>query len=299
MIKRPLVTLYLAGFIAASIAGPMQSGAQSLLVIPDLNPRGVVKVARRGSVSISDVFFKFVPPISSEGSQVFWAENQKDLLPGASIGLGSSRAATHTELAQVLSGAWRFSAGTTLAVATDDTTETTDPTTEETTSGFGRFVAGGGNLSLQGIRPLILANLGEHTGGALLFIPRAWLNVPELSSATGISDYGGEAAASILFQRRDNEQNPFLSLEVRGGIVVGSTQFYETIGRTEHESFAYLAPSLTFTLQDQVNIGVSTFISGAFKNEKTMTLRLALLNKRRNPDERRQQREESVRLMAQ
>lgn len=304
MKMKPPFKLYLAGFAAAVIAAPMQSGGQTLLVIPDLNPKGVVEVAgenrRMKSATIQDVFFKWVPPISSEASQVFWAENQKALLPGSSIGLGTGRGALHTELGQVLSGAWRFSAGTTLAVAKDDSEETTtDPADDETTSGFGRFVAGGGNLSLQGIRPFILANLGEHTGAALLFIPRAWLNVPELSSATGISDYGGEAAASVLFQRRDNKQNPFLTLELRGGVVAGSTEFYETVGRTEDKGFAYVAPSLTFTLQDQVNIGVSTFISGAFKDAKTMTLRLTLRNKGGDPAELRQEREASAQRMTQ
>lgn len=303
MIMTPASRLYLAGLAAALLAAPMQSGGQTLLVIPDLNPKGVVEVAGEGrtkkSATIQDVFFKWVPPISSEASQVFWEENQKALLPGSSIGLGTGRGALHTELGQVLSGAWRFSAGTTLAVAKDDSEETTDPADGETSSGFGRFVAGGGNLSLQGIRPFILANLGEHSGAALLFIPRAWLNVPELSSATGISDYGGEAAASVLFQRRDNKQNPFLTVEVRGGVVAGSTEFYETVGRTKHEKFAYVAPSLTFTLQDQVNIGVSTFISSAFKDAKTMTLRLTLRNKGGDPAELRQEREASAQRMAQ
>lgn len=287
---------YLAGLTAAFTLAPVPSSGQSLLMIPDLNPEGVVEYGGK-SATIKDVFFKLIPPISSDASEVFWTENRRSLLPGSSIGLGTNRGAINTELAEVLSGAWRFSAGTTLAVAANDTAAATDPTSQEISSGFGRFVAGGGNLSLQGIRPLVLANFGEHTGGALLFIPRVWLNVPELSSATGISDYGGEAAGSILLQRRDNLHNPFLSFEVRGGIVVGSSEFYDTIGRTDRESFAYLAPSLTFTLQDQVNIGVSTFISGAFKSEKTMTLRLTLLNKSKSPEARSAHRQAEVQTL--
>lgn len=293
---RSAATLYLTGFTVALLVAPIQSSGQSLLAIPDLNPAGVVERGNK-SAATSDLFITLVGPMSSAASEIFWMENRKSLLPGSSIGLGTGRGAIHTELAEVLSGAWRFSAGTTLAVATDDSAAATDAEPEEMSSGFGRFVAGGGNLSLQGIRPLVLANFGVHTGGALLFIPRAWLNIPELSSATGVSDYGGELAASILLQRRDNDENPFLSFEVRGGLVAGSTEFYETIGRTEDESFAYLAPSLTFTLQDQVNIGVSTFISDAFEGEKTMTLRLTLLNKGRTAQARLTQRRAAVRRL--
>lgn len=292
---RSTTTLYLTSFLAALIVAPVQSSGQSLLAIPDLNPEGVL-VTRRDS-AVKHVSFQLMPPISSCASEVFWAEERKSLLPGSSVGVGTGRAAIYTEIGKVLSGAWRFSAGTTLSVAARDSAGSTEPEQKPATTGFGRFVAGGGNLSLQGIRPLVLANFGEHTGGALLFLPRAWLNVPELSSAEGISDYGGEAAASVLLQRRDNLRNPFLSLEVRGGIVVGSSEFYETIGRTGQESFSYLAPSLTFALQDQVNIGVSTFISSAFKNQKTVTLRLTLLNKKGTPEERERQRQTVARTL--
>lgn len=293
MTTRPAATLYIAGFATALIFAPMPSSGQSLLVIPDLNPAGVVE---RGDISATQcLVVEWLPPLSPEASEIFWTERRKSLLPGSGIALGTGRGAVYTELAEVLSGSWRFSTGTTLAVAAGDSATPAESEAKQVSTAFGRFVAGGGNLALQGTRPLVLANFGEHTGGALLLIPRVWLNVPELSSADGISDYGGEAAASILLQRRDNNSNPFLNFEVRGGIVIGSTEFYETIGRTEHERFAYLAPSLTFALQDQVNFGVSTFISRAFKDEKTVTLRLNLLNKSRTPDERWRARRKEAR----
>jgi hypothetical protein len=273
--------------VLALVLAPQGARSQHLLNIPDLSVAAdttLESVSVQGTTRRGGVDFDLVGSMSPSVSERFWGETRASLLPGSSLGLASGRGSIFTEIGQVLSGSWRISIGSALAIASDDSAGAAADSAQEMTAGFGRFVAGGGNLALQGVRPVVLAKLGEYNRGALFFTPRAWVNVPELSSAEGISDYGGELAGSLLLQRHDNRAKPFLTLELRSGLVIGSNTFYQTIGRTKDKGFAYLAPTLTLTLDEQINIGVSSFISGAFEGENTVTLRLTLLNKKSAED---------------
>ena len=278
--------MYFVGALTLAFA-PHEARSQHLLNIPDLSVGTdttlesftVQRMPRRGGVD-----FDLVGSMSPAVSERFWGETRASLLPASSLGLASGRGSVFTELGQVHSGSWRITLGSALAIASDDSAGAAADSAQEITAGFGRFVAGGGNLTVQGVRPVVLAELGEYNRGALFFTPRAWVNVPELSPAEDISDYGGELAASLLLQRHDNRARPFLTLELRSGFVIGSDTFYETIGRTKNKGFGYLAPTLTLTLDEQISIGVSSFISGAFEGENTVTLRLTLLNKKSAED---------------
>lgn len=278
---RRAVTLDVAGFVAALLIAAPSAMGQSLLVIPDMGAAEATKFTPGASARMkcdTTNHVRLIGSMNADQSECFWGESRASVLPGVTFGFGSDRGAIYTELGKVLSGPWRVSVGTVLAVANDDAKAPADTDSEELSSGFARFVAGGGNLSLQGSRAIITAK-SAYNGAVLLFAPRGWLNVPQLSSATGITDYGGEAAVSLLLQRRDNKNKPFLAFELRSGIVAGSDDFYETVGRISNKPFTYLAPTLTFALQDQVNIAVSSFTSSAFEGEPAVTLKLTLVNK--------------------
>lgn len=281
--------------------------AQSLLVIPDLS-KGVDTTAQRQQAVNSYLETKpadtagaeaagreavealknparwdvdFVGEMAPDVSERFWGEAQSGILPGSSIGLGSGNAAIYTEVGHVLSGAWRLSVGTTVAVAEEEE-EDDDPEAQqqaETPLGLDRFISGGGSLSLQALRPLWLIQAGQYSRLGVIGIPRAWVNLPQLTSSDDVDDYGWEAAASLLYQRHRNEGSPFLTVEVRGGLAAGSTAFYEGIGHDEASKFVYLAPTVTVSLVDQVNVGASYFWSPDLDSPGGIRLNLSLLNR--------------------
>jgi hypothetical protein len=248
--------------------------AQGLLVLPDLR-YGALPTVREGTASVD---FDLVGSMDSIVSRQFWG--QTGLLPGANIGLGSGSASVYTEMGAMTSGSWKIVLGSTLAVAeADSSTSSQDSTRED--SGLNRFLAGGGAVSATGIRPVVRARLGDMTRAGLLFVPRAWINIPGLSSADDVQDYGGELGGALLFQRYANAGTaPFLTLEVRAAWVTGSSEFFQTIGREEKSGFMYLAPTLTLQVQDQINLTVSSFISDALDTSKGLRVGVSLLRKK-------------------
>lgn len=265
------------------LALPAQGDAQSLLVVPDLSvgSESSSTTSWLTGPSRGGVDFDLVGSMSPEISERFWGEATSSILPGSTIGVGSDRAAIYTEIGKVLSGSWRVFVGSALSVATDEDESSEETAAEPENSGLARFIAGGGSLSLGGVRPIVLAKLGEYNRGGLFALPRAWLNVPTLTSAEGIGDYGAEMAGSMLVQRHGNDEKPFLTLEVRGGLVAGSGDFYTNIGRSAGKAFTYIAPSLTVRVRDQINVGVSTIVSNAIvKGDPTFTLSITLLNRK-------------------
>jgi hypothetical protein len=261
--------------VAAATLSPSLS-AQSLLVIPDLS-RGSYQEPLAPGVVPASVDFDAIGVMDEVLSERFWGEASTKLLPGSRIALGSGEAALYTEIGAVNSGPWRFAVGTTLAVAGEEE-ETDESAPAEENAARNRFVAGGGSLSLQGIRPLVLAQLGQYSRGGLLFVPRGWINLPELTSSDDITDYGGELAGAVILQRHRNDGERFMTLETRSGWVYGSGDFYESVGLGDGSSFLYVAPTLTLAIQEQVNIGVSTFLTEGVK--PSFRLSLSLLSKK-------------------
>lgn len=256
------------------------ASAQSLLVIPDLSAGADETLHPNATPRRGGVGFDLVGSMSPRVSERFWGEASSSILPGSSIGLGDASASIYTEIGQVLSGSWRIAVGTTIAIAGEETEGMDEEhSTGDADLGLNRFIAGGGSVALSGVRPIVLAKLGEYLRGGLIVAPRVWANTPTLSSARGITDYGGELAGSVLLQRHDNAEHPFLTLEVRGGVVAGSDRFYQTIGWTAGDHFAYIAPTLTAALREQVNVGVSAFFSEVTDGDPTITLGFTLLNK--------------------
>lgn len=300
-----------AGLLLA--AGPRSAGAQSLLVIPDLS-RGVdtavvAEIARaqhlRGKTNdttgseaaaraaVQDVLAPgrwdadLVGEMRPEVSKQFWGEARSGILPGSSIGLGSGSAAIYTEVGHVLSGAWRFAVGTTVAIAEGDE-ETVEPEAQQESEppiGLNRFMAGGGSLSLQALRPIWLLQAGTYNRFGVVAAPRVWANLPQLTSAENVDDYGWDAAASLLYQRHQNNTTPFLTVELRGGLVAGSSAFYQAVGRDDASRFTYLAPTVTVSIVEQVNIGASYFWSPDLDSPGGIRLNLSLLNKDRRPQQ--------------
>jgi hypothetical protein len=292
---------------------PCSADAQSLLVIPDLS-RGVdttvvAEIARAeylegkandstgaeaaARAAVQDVLAPgrwdadLVGEMSPEVSKQFWGEARSGILPGSSIGLGSGSAAIYTEIGHVLSGAWRFAVGTTVAIAQEDE-ETEEPGVQqeaETPIGLNRFMAGGGSLSLQVLRPVWLLQAGTYNRFGVVAAPRVWANLPQLTSAENVDDYGWDAAASFLYQRHQNNDTPFMTVELRGGLVAGSPAFYQAIGHDDAGKFLYLAPTVTISIVEQVNIGASYFWSPDLDSPSGIRLNLSLLNKDRNPQQ--------------
>lgn len=214
------------------------------------------------------------------------------LLPSASVSPGSDRTALFTELAQTLSGGWRFSLATALAVETDgdddqEESATTqqdggDQTTDAET-GFRRFLAGGGNLSLTATRPLALRG-GTFTNQLLYFSPRVWSNLPALSDADAVDDFGGEISAEYQYlryaRRRSTDTKPdlpFLGFQVHTGWVLGTNSFYRTIGHANERMFVYTVPTLNLQFENGVKLGVAYFYAfGDFAEHENLRFQITL-----------------------
>jgi len=204
----------------------------------------------------------------------FWGTDAVALLPGASLSPGGKETSLYAELAAALSGGWRFALGTTLAVSTSEESAQDGATTaavddeQKKDIGFKRFLAGGGNVALAGFRPIGIANQGSGTH-LVMFLPRIWANVPTLSDAEGINDFGGEAGIEYQYQRYERTVTgdvlanraaaPFLVFRTRFATAAGTHAFNRTIGRDRFSLFPYTVPSLDLTFTNGVKLGVSYF----------------------------------------
>jgi hypothetical protein len=217
-----------------------------------------------------------------------WARTD-GILPAASVSPGVERAAVYAELGEALSGAWRFVLGTALAVETaEQTDEAGTAQVEESDLGFRRFLAGGGSVSFAAMRPVAMHS-GSYADQLLFAVPRLWTNMPTLTPAEGINDYGGEMAAEYQYRRYarrmlvpgdtlgSRAETPFLILQVRGGLVSGSNPFYRAIGRSELSSFPYVVPTLNLQFENGVRIGASWFYGfGAFTEHEALRFHVTL-----------------------
>jgi hypothetical protein len=221
--------------------------------------------------------------LDHEQAIAFWGEKPARLLPGSSLALGSKSAALYSEIAGIVSGTTRFAVGTTISSAVKEQPDSAETDGSDTRAGFQRFVAGGGNLSLAATRPLAVL-LGNHTTHFLYMTPRGWVNVPTLSDAENIEDLGGEIAGEYQYHRRamPADSTPFFVVSVRGGLVRGSDQFYNTIGLKNHGSwgFWYVAPTGTFIVAEKVQLGI-TWLMGPkdLQRQGRVRLNLSLLSK--------------------
>jgi hypothetical protein len=230
--------------------------------------------------------------LNDSAAGVIWASQGTTLLPAASVSPGSDQTALYTELAQAVSGGWRFVLGTALAVKTGEEESGTPGAQQEQTdsdpeTGFRRFVAGGGNLSFAAMRPLAMRH-GTFSNHVFIALPRVWSNIPALDNTDAIEDFGGELAGEYLYLRyaRPFARNgtlapmpelPFLILQLRGGVVMGTNSFYRTIGRSDQKAFAYTVPTLNLNFSNGVRVGVSYFYGfGAFSEHESLRFQVNL-----------------------
>lgn len=226
--------------------------------------------------------------LSRDDAALLWASDDVTLLPAASISPGKDATSVYTELAAALSGDWRVAIGTTLSVgAQEEPAEETESAASEEGAGFNNFLAGGGNLSLTGVRPLYFAN-NPYDSHLVLFVPRAWTNIPSLDSTSEVTNFGGEAAIELQYQRYERAYNadgqladkpkaPFLSVHARVGAVYGSSDFFETVGRGEDGLFVYTVPTINLSFANGVRLGASYFWGfGALDDHESIRLHLTL-----------------------
>lgn len=283
-IMRCLVPLLISAIALSSLC--RAAYGQGMVVIPKLSVGSSDSAALKtkwntgSEIDRGGFDLDLVGSMSPTVSNRFWGEATKSLVSGTRLTLDDSRGSAYTELGQVHSGSWRLVVATTLAVSTDEKSGEARADSAQTASALARFAAGGGNLSIGGNRPIVLAKLGGYTRGGLFFMPRAWLNVPSLSSAQGVTDYGGELAASLLVQRYANDESPFLTFELRGGIASGSREFHQSLQRTSTRSFGFAVPSVTVAVRDQINLSLSTLMGELVKGDPVISLSLSLLPKR-------------------
>ncbi|HEY7767687.1 hypothetical protein [Longimicrobium sp.] len=212
---------------------------------------------------------------TEEEGVLFWNHQPTELLVGSRFAFAQEEATLHTEVAAVLSGAWRFGLGTTLSVdatqddATEDATATAaeDEEVNDAEKAFKTFLIGGGNVSLQAVRPIAI-RADTYNAQFLFFAPRAWLNVPTIGVTENVDNGGAEVGAEYQYHRlRTDNRSPFLVFHLRGGLTFGTSKFHESLGRSSHSAFAYLAPALNFVVQDRVKIGVLGFVGPNSFNE--------------------------------
>lgn len=224
-----------------------------------------------------------------------WGSPRAALLPAARVSPGTDRTALYTELGQAVSGGWRFVLATALAVETDTDDEEGEPaaqqageeTEDDPSTGFRRFVSGGGNLSLAAMRPVAMRT-GGTSDHVVVALPRAWANIPTLSDADGVEDFGGEVAAEYSYLRYARPMTtagtlaakpelPFLMLQVRTGAVMGTSSFYRTIGHADRNAFLYTVPSLNLQFENGVKLGVSYFWGfGDFSEHENLRFHVTL-----------------------
>lgn len=160
--------------------------------------------------------------------------------------------------------------------------EEPDPST-----GFRRFVSGGGNLSFGAMRPLALKQ-GQTNDHVIVATPRVWANIPTLSNADAVEDFGGELSAEYMYLRytrhmtpgglSDKPEMPFFALQVRTGLVMGTNSFYRTIGHADESLFLYTVPSLNLQFDNGVKLGVSYFYGfGNFSDHENLRFHITLV----------------------
>jgi len=135
-------------------------------------------------------------------------------------------------------------------------------------------------------------------GNHLMFVmPRAWANVPSLGNAENVSNFGGELAVEYQYERysrtvaQSEDKNdttpptPFLIFQLTSGLVHGTNSFYRGIGRSEERMFAYIAPSLSFVVQDQVKLGVTYFFGpNELRGHQNLRVNLSIVPKQRKEE---------------
>lgn len=244
--------------------------------------------------------FNTLTRLNDEEAAALWASPSASLLPSARVSPGTDRTALYTELGQAVSGGWRFVLGTALAVETTDEDEGGEAGAqqngekeEDPSTGFRRFVTGGGNLSFAAMRPLALQR-GESSDHLIVGLPRIWANIPTLSDADGVEDFGGEIAGEYIYQRyarpmtpggtlADKPELPFLTLGVRTGVVMGTSDFYRTVGHTDESAFLYTVPSLNLQFENGVRLGVSYFWGfGDFAEHENLRFHVTLAPPKRD-----------------
>lgn len=241
-------------------------------------------------------FFRWTVLRSSTEAARFWGTSQVTVLPAASLVPSENSGTIFTELAAVLSAGWRFALSTTLSVGESDDGESVnaDDGAQPASTGetFRRFLVGGGNVSFSAYRPIGTAagGAGAHT---LFLIPRAWTNVPTLSTADNVSNFGGETALEYQYLRFKQEwdgtqmgaasANPFLTLQIRIGVVSGSRAFYDAIGRPSG-TFMYTTPAVNLTFTDDVRVGAAYFYGfGALRKHESLRFHMTLNPTRPQP----------------
>jgi len=283
-----------AAVLIALCLDASQLCAQGTLTVPDLS-RAVGGADQEAATAAADAsargdtarrvpkrpswWSRNVSLLTADSAEAFWGHSDRKLLPASDFAIGSNSASATTELGAVLSGLWRVAVATTLATSQEEDAETDDAaqTKEEALS---RFLAGGGALSVQATRPMIIASLGRFTKAALLFAPRAWVNVPRLAPSDNVENYGGELAGSVLAQRFTNENVPFLTAELRGGWVSGSKGFDESLGLSGSSNFWYMVPTLRLSFAERFAVSVSTFAdTRGIASSHALRLAFAFLNK--------------------
>jgi hypothetical protein len=226
------------------------------------------------------------------GAARFWQTRPVELLASATLAPGSEQTALFTELVGVLSGAWRVGLGTALAVGlargSDGTVdEEPDPgdADDDGSAAFRRFLAGGGNLSLAGYRPLLIGN-ASSSSHLVLLIPRAWVDIPTLSSTERVESFGAEMAAEYQYHRYRSEwvddslsrsEVPFLTLHARLAAATGPRAFHHALGRSTSRPLLYTVPTLNLNFAEGVRVGASFFYGfGSLQRHETIRLHLTI-----------------------
>lgn len=208
-------------------------------------------------------------------------------------GRAPDRAEIYTELAHALTGGWRVALGTALAVERD-AAEDDDPAVAQDAgdatagaTGFRRFLAGGGNLSLSAMRPVAMQS-HTYDSQVLVFLPRLLANIPSLSATDGVDDFGAELAAEYQYLRYERSvqadgtlparpEVPFLAASLRSGVVLGTNAFYRTVERGNESGFLYLVPKLNLQFQNGVKLGMAYFYAfGDFSEHEALTFQIAI-----------------------
>jgi hypothetical protein len=231
--------------------------------------------------------------LTDSAASTLWQTKPIALLPAANLTPGTDRAEIYTELAHALTGGWRVVLGTALAVeggaAADGDPNTAQEPSETTdgATGFRRFLAGGGNLSLTAMRPMAMRSRTYHSE-VLVALPRLLANIPSLSATDGVDDFGAELAAEYQYLRyarhvladgslSETPQVPFLAASLRSGVVFGTNAFYRTMDRGNKSGFLYLVPKLNLQFDNGVKFGAAYFYGfGTFKEHEALTFQITI-----------------------
>lgn len=130
------------------------------------------------------------------------------------------------------------------------------------------------------------------TAHALILSPRIWANLPALSDAQGVNDFGGEVAVDYQYRRyergapsttrADNAQVAFLTISTRVSLAGGTSAFHQTIGRSSSSLLPYVSPALNLNFQNGVRVGASYFYPfGALREHENLRFSITVAPTRR------------------